>query len=74
MTVTFLDKFNVRYANIPIYSFSRSSISAAIKIYNNNGQKICPVTWTFDHRCFDGFEGGLGLKRIHYYLNNPDQI
>lgn len=72
MTVTFLDKLNVRYANIPIYSFSRSAITAAIgEMYDDEKKKKLPITWTFDHRCFDGFEGGLGLKRIHYYLKNP---
>ena len=72
MTVTFLDKLNVRYANIPIYSFSRSAITAAIgRMYEDEKKKKLPITWTFDHRYFDGFEGGLGLKRINYYLKNP---
>ena len=75
MTVTFLDSFNIKYANIPIYSFSRSSICAAVgKLYIENGKKMLPITWTFDHRCFDGFEGHAGLKRMNYYLKNPDQL
>lgn len=72
MTVTFLDKFNVKYADIPIYAFSRSAITAAIgKAYHDKNKSYLPVTWTFDHRCFDGFEAWQGLKRVKYYLNNP---
>ena len=65
MTVTFLDKFNIRYANIPLYSFSRSAITIAVgKQYKEGGTNLLPITCTFDHRCFDGYEGHMAHKNI----------
>ncbi len=75
MTVTFLDKFNIRYANIPLYSFSRSAITVAVgKVYKDDEKRLLPLTCTFDHRCFDGFEGGLAVKKFNYYLQNPHEL
>ena len=42
MTMTFLDKFNIRYANIPIYGFSKSPVTIAVgKTYASGTQKYC---------------------------------
>ncbi len=51
MTITFLDKFDIRYADIPIFTFSRSAITIAVgKYYINNEKYFLPLTCTFDHR------------------------
>ena len=75
MTITFLDKYDIKYAAIPIYSFSRSPITLAIgKTIKEGDKKIVPVTCTFDHRCFDGFEGSLGIKELKKILNQPQLL
>ncbi|MEK9726499.1 MAG: 2-oxo acid dehydrogenase subunit E2 [Candidatus Margulisiibacteriota bacterium] len=75
MTITFLDKFDVKYAAIPIFSFSRSAITLAIgKPYVDNVEFLLPVTCTFDHRCFDGYEGAKAYQKIKKYFKSPELI
>jgi pyruvate/2-oxoglutarate dehydrogenase complex dihydrolipoamide acyltransferase (E2) component len=75
MTVTFLDRFDIKYAHVPIYAFSRSAITISVGTpYMVDDCKKLPITCTFDHRYFDGMEGLKGLKRLRYYCNNPNQL
>lgn len=75
ITVTFLDKFNVRYANVPIYAFSRATMTVSVgKNYIENNRTLLPLSCTFDHRYFDGMEGYKALKKIRYYCSNPEKI
>ena len=63
MTITFLDKYDIML--LFHLFFSRSPITLAIgKTMKDGNKKIVPVTCTFDHRCFDGFEGSLGIKEL----------
>ena len=75
MTITFLDKFGIKYADIPIFSFSRSAITIAVgKYYKQDGKYFLPITSTFDHRCFDGFEGNKAYKRMRSLMSNPNEL
>ena len=70
MTITFLDKFDVKYADIPIFSFSRAAILIAVGAhYKVSDETFLPLTCTFDHRCFDGFEGNVAYKKLKRYIN-----
>jgi pyruvate dehydrogenase E2 component (dihydrolipoamide acetyltransferase) len=70
MTITFLDKFDVKYADIPIFSFSRSAILIAVGAhYKVGSETFLPLTCTFDHRCFDGLEGNVAYKKLKKYMN-----
>ena len=75
LTITFLDKYNIRYADIPIYPFSRSPITICIgKQYTTNETDYLPMVATFDHRHFDGYEGHKAIKRLQYLLNHPSVL
>lgn len=75
MTVTFLDAFDVRYANIPLYPYARSSLTLAIgKPYQHNDTHWLPITVTFDHRCLDGYEAARAYKYLKRCLQHPDTL
>ena len=75
MTITYLDKYDIRYAKIPIFPFSRSPITLAIgKTYCENEKTFAPISCTFDHRYFDGHETNKAYKKLKYYLNNPEKV
>ena len=75
LTLTFLDKFDIKHAHIPIYSFSKSPLTIAIGAsYKNNEKTLLPVTVTFDHRHFDGYEGHRAYKKLTQWLKQPSQI
>ena len=75
VTITFLDKFNIKYAHVPIYAFSRSAITISVgRSYNDKDLRILPLTCTFDHRYFDGMEGGKAYKSLEKYCKNPELI
>ena len=75
ITVTFLDKFNIKYAHVPIYGFSRSGVLLSMGMpFKENNKRIVPITCTFDHRYFDGYEALKAYKKLIYYCNNPNLI
>jgi hypothetical protein len=75
LTLTFLDKFDIKHAHIPIYSFSKSPLTIAIgATYMNDTKTLLPVTVTFDHRHFDGYEGYRAYKKLTQWLKQPSQI
>ena len=75
LTITFLDKFDIKYANIPLYPFSRSPITICIGAqYTQNNQRYLPMVCTFDHRYFDGYQGHRAVKRLKYYFNHPEVL
>jgi pyruvate/2-oxoglutarate dehydrogenase complex dihydrolipoamide acyltransferase (E2) component len=72
ITLTFLDKFNVRYASIPIYPFSRTPMAMSMgAVYEKNRNFFCPITVTFDHRHFDGYHAAKAYKLILKCLKCP---
>ena len=75
ITITFLDKFNIRYGNIPIFSFSKSAIVLAVGTpYKEEGNLMLPITCTFDHRLFDGYDGNMAYKKMANYFKSPEKI
>ena len=75
LTLTLLDKFDVRHAHIPLYSFSKSPITIAIGAkYKDNDQIILPITVTFDHRHFDGYSGSKAYKHLKKWIKNPNLV
>ncbi len=75
ITITFLDKFNIKYAHVPIYAFSRSSVTLSVgKSFKVLDKEFLPLTCTFDHRYFDGMEGAKAYKKLQMYCNNPSLI
>ena len=75
ITVTFLDKFNIKHAHVPIYAFSRSSVTLSVgKSFKISGKDFLPLTCTFDHRYFDGMEGAKAYKTLEMYCKNPSLI
>lgn len=75
MMITFLDKFDIRYAHIPLYPFSRTPITISVgAMVQDHGRYSQPLVCTFDHRCFDGYVGAKAIKRLRYYMAYPEAL
>ncbi len=71
-TITFLNTFGIRYADVPLYPFSRSAFNVAVGTpYTHDNHTQLPLTVTFDHRVMDGYESNRAYKSLKKYLENP---
>lgn len=72
LTITFLDKFNIKYADVPLFPMARSPMLLAVGTpYRDQHRTHVPITCTFDHRCFDGQLLSRAHRRIQRLLASP---